>query len=548
MTDRELLIAIRDQIDAHLAPPPVDCVLGEWRLSEAGPYSTCQPDSFQHRSETWVRDVLVEPAHGGVACGPTLETRIGTQSCVYVPPSGGVIVYTVQIGDHTHYFTDVAEMQVWVPRFVPPSDAPQDPPCSIEWRSYDGSMKRFTFETFSAFKVYVAGFVAEPAPPPDPGALAFPGQAKWREVWPTYNASDVSQAPAGWVSGAEYPERRAFVEGQWWFSPIGDINRSRHVHVGAAIPCGMRGVVEIDVRIRLFHWHEMPGVVMQGLYSVGVDEPGVARMVPAPISEPNPGTVNVPITGHIQDLWIPVRFDTRGAATDGWKSLTFRVDLFRQTDGVHHLVTLRVPVYLDNGGGRQVTNTAGTLMASGWMTEFVTDPVTGKRWELNNFGYIEPSLLMWDPANTAKDWPVRRFIDDPATFWSVRGSTGTNLWPIELLVTKNPDFHLHPNFSDPAQVAAFEGQVLVREKVLTGSKQTTKIDMGTFLVGDRLVLRLSDRKKPNYAWVVNPTTGERYPKRLATGEVVPDEDRFLTADPDSVAATVLVVVLGRAKA
>ena len=71
-------------------PPPVDCVLGPWTLTSATAWSTCtqQPDGTwqQARTETWTRQIVTPPQNGGAVCGPTSETRTGTQSCTPPPP------------------------------------------------------------------------------------------------------------------------------------------------------------------------------------------------------------------------------------------------------------------------------------------------------------------------------------------------------------------------------------------------------------------------------------------------------------------------------
>ena len=90
-TSRGLTVAVtvaaEQDTDQPPPPPPVDCVLSPWSLQSAGPWGACQPNGTQARTETWARTVVTPPANGGAACGPLTETRIGTQSCVYVPPT-----------------------------------------------------------------------------------------------------------------------------------------------------------------------------------------------------------------------------------------------------------------------------------------------------------------------------------------------------------------------------------------------------------------------------------------------------------------------------
>lgn len=79
MNDREKLIDIRDQINAHLtpAPVPVDCVLSSW-----GPWGPCVGGQ-----QTRTRTIVTQPANGGTACGPLTET----QACVVEPAPTGLI-------------------------------------------------------------------------------------------------------------------------------------------------------------------------------------------------------------------------------------------------------------------------------------------------------------------------------------------------------------------------------------------------------------------------------------------------------------------------
>lgn len=598
MTDRELLEALKTQIDTHLAPPnAVDCVLSDWSpWSEWSEWTASAAAGEETRLRMRTRTVETEPAHGGVPCGPLVDTetetrpttltlqtfgpwsacqpdntqhrseiwsngvvtesRVGHQPCVYVPPSTGVISYKVEMFDgpnrvHTHFFTDVAEMKSWIAGWAGP-----DGPATLFYRDYDRVGHVDTHATLAAFKAFIAAFVA-PIPPvvePPVGELPFPGQARWREVWPNYDPLDLSQAPAGLTSGEGFPEPRAFAEGQWWFSPTGDIKHMRHVHCGAAVPKTARGIFDIFVRLRSFHWHEMPDVVLRGLYSFGIFEPGVRVMAPAPLSEKLPAVINTPASQHLTDVWIPIRIDSRGAVTDGWKALTLRAQLVRPAkpgfDQIDHLITVRVPIYLDNGGGREVTKggDSGSFMCSGWMTEWLHDPISGMKQEINNFGYVEPSIFRWNPADTAAEFNVKRFMDDPETFWTVRGS---GLMPIDMMVTKNPDFHLHPKFdgtpADNALVAKFNGQVMVEKRIASSKLGTTKILADGFVAGDRLVVRFLDTKSPRYEYVTQEDSTRKL-VRLTEGQDTAGGTPVPTHDPSSIAGSVLVVTMGKAAA
>lgn len=65
-------------------PGPVDCVVSDWSLQSAGPWSACV-NNQQTRQETWARTILTPPANGGAACPALTETRTGTQACTPTP-------------------------------------------------------------------------------------------------------------------------------------------------------------------------------------------------------------------------------------------------------------------------------------------------------------------------------------------------------------------------------------------------------------------------------------------------------------------------------
>jgi hypothetical protein len=74
---------------------PVDCVLSEWsawapKADASGQWTPCVGGS-QSRVEERTRTIVTEPANGGAACGPLVETRTVTQPC---SPSGGKAVIT----------------------------------------------------------------------------------------------------------------------------------------------------------------------------------------------------------------------------------------------------------------------------------------------------------------------------------------------------------------------------------------------------------------------------------------------------------------------
>jgi hypothetical protein len=65
---------------------PVNCVQSPFTMASAGPWGPCQPNGTQSRTEIWTRSIITPPSGGGTPCGPDSETRVGTQSCTYVPP------------------------------------------------------------------------------------------------------------------------------------------------------------------------------------------------------------------------------------------------------------------------------------------------------------------------------------------------------------------------------------------------------------------------------------------------------------------------------
>jgi hypothetical protein len=81
-------------------PGAIDCVVSPFVLTSAGPWSTCV-NGVQTRTETWTRTVITPPSNGGLACPPLTETRIGTQSCVVIPPAVGCVDggVTYAVGD-----------------------------------------------------------------------------------------------------------------------------------------------------------------------------------------------------------------------------------------------------------------------------------------------------------------------------------------------------------------------------------------------------------------------------------------------------------------
>src|SRR5688500_2623930 len=83
-----------------------------------------------------------------------------------------------------------------------------------------------------------------------PSAASSKLPLRYIEAWPADAASLPRQPKACWLTGDDcYPEPRNFIEAQWHESPIGDLDRARHIHLGAALPRIVRGVVRVDLRV-----------------------------------------------------------------------------------------------------------------------------------------------------------------------------------------------------------------------------------------------------------------------------------------------------------
>lgn len=570
MTDRDKLHevsaalgSLKADVDAYLTTdppdPPLDPVdeVGEFVLlpENIGPLSSCQPNGFKHQSELWTWQTLVPASNGGkVYDGPREQPRINDQAeaCVYVPPVGRVIFYRIEIFDpsHQHSFTDVAEMKKWVPAYRP--RIPEPVPCQIEWTGYDGTFHKHEFPTFAEFVAFIAAFVPEPPPPvenPDPDVLPFTGQRRWREIWPTWTPENsLSFAPAGWLTGEGFKEPRAFVEANWWDTGHqagkeheGDLDHARHLHIGAAVPRVVSGIFDIFARIRTFHWNEAK---LAGITGMSFEMPGSRQMMPCPISQTNDDPVciiRLPLTEHIHDICVPIRIDTTNCLTDGWCLFVVGVDIQRN-DGVHHLVNFKVPVYVQNGNPRKDSGGTGFVQSTGWMTEYVTDPVTGAEKELNTFGYLSTNCLTSE-VNGIKG--PKRFLPDPHTEYVFRCSTGTGRFPLDMLVTKNPNFHLHP--VAPREDPNYMGQVLVDELSVIGSKVNVRVPNPELAVGDRIVCRVSDRKPVGYHFVTLADGTRRVMSAqsvLPDGAVIDTDNPIVLKDPNGAVATVLAITMG----
>lgn len=89
---------------AALPDDPVDCELSAPVQTSVGPWGACSPQSTQTRTEVWASTVIVPPSNGGMACGPLTESRVGAQSCTYVPPAAG---------NHAYFDALVARSDHW---------------------------------------------------------------------------------------------------------------------------------------------------------------------------------------------------------------------------------------------------------------------------------------------------------------------------------------------------------------------------------------------------------------------------------------------------
>lgn len=82
------LLTLKGQIESDQLPPaPIDCELSDWTLTETA-FGVCQPAGTRTRTETWVRTIVRDAAHGGAACPSPLpsEQRTVSEPCDYVPP------------------------------------------------------------------------------------------------------------------------------------------------------------------------------------------------------------------------------------------------------------------------------------------------------------------------------------------------------------------------------------------------------------------------------------------------------------------------------
>lgn len=376
--------------------------------------------------------------------------------------------------------------------------------------------------------------IGVPPPSPDPTAL----------VWPSHWSALPSTPPAGWMTIDEaHPEdppgtRRMVVEGQWHDSAAGNLDESRHEHLGVCVPERIgSGIYRFDARVKTFHWNGHNST-MVGMYDTQFD--GLSRthfLQRNPGEKPNSSLINTLIAEHEQNFYFPVLVDTRPLTTSGWKAFVLRTDIFRNSDHVHHLLTLTVPVYVDNG--LPVKHSGATAQAVGWMTEMVdvfgadgaqllTTDGQPVKYEVNTRGYLEAHFLGWDPANAnAGVTGPRRFVDDPVAAWYLRSSTGTGMWPLTALACVNPNLHAHP---------PVYGSVLFDGHSFTSSSQTKRVDASSMTAGDRLMVRVSDSKPPiKFGSPVTLPDG-----RVGTAGQV--------ADPHNAVATLLVMTLGRAKA
>lgn len=468
-TDFLALMARVADLEARVVPPP------PFTLQSAGPWSACQPDATRHRSEVWSN-------------GVTTETRIGHEPCTFTAPSVSTIVYRVEMFQgaveppHDHVFVDVAEMRTWVGAWA----GPEVGQYVLRYRDYDGQRHEHVFPSLSAFTAFLAAFAPPSPPPSSPGELAFPGQSRWRELWPDFDPRDLAKAPAGWISCEGYPQRRAHVGAQWHDSPNGDLDGSpHHQHVETCLPSPQEpiaGVVQFDVRVIAFHYDKRPGFAFKFLKASLKGAPSGCEMLPAPATEAEPGQFRTPLTAHLEVFYVPVRFDTRCVDTDGLKELYLSAGFLRLADGETHQITLSVPVRVENGGGRVRRDEYEGFRAIGWGTKWVTDPVRCARvadafCEINTWGYLNAILWHWWPGDPT--WTVRLFADDPTPAWSFSAS---GQFPLRLEAFVNPDLHAHP---PQYGVAAMSPTTVT----------TTSVDAWVqplLRAGDRIVFRAAD--------------------------------------------------------
>jgi hypothetical protein len=110
--------ATKTRLTALETPLPVDGVYGPWVLVSTGLWSACV-DGQQSATATYEREVLVEPANGGIE-QDTFKTETVTQACTVVPPtppppaSGGDHTYFDSLVAHPAFYRGYSLREAWM--------------------------------------------------------------------------------------------------------------------------------------------------------------------------------------------------------------------------------------------------------------------------------------------------------------------------------------------------------------------------------------------------------------------------------------------------
>ena len=295
------------------------------------------------------------------------------------------------------------------------------------------------------------------APAREAGKLALPpGRTLLDDRFSTL--STTTATPSGWLTGEGYPEPRNFIEAQWHEASDGNLDRARHIHLGAAMPRIVKGRVRLDVRVQHFHFQ---GGTFDSIRKVVVRTPQyVTKVMPAPKKPTKMGLFQIAITEHLQQTYVPVDLDFRSVLEDGWFLMEIDAST-RRPDGRMVNVRLQTKIYVANNGTRpdRIVNHAAVET---WLS---TTAVFR-----NTFGYLRVE------ANG-----LRRFTSDPVIEPTVKVK-GRLDQEHTLLATVNPDLHRHP----PAY-----GQVMIDQYVaaVTPKKAPLRLFAPALSPGDGLLLR-----------------------------------------------------------
>jgi hypothetical protein len=262
----------------------------------------------------------------------------------------------------------------------------------------------------------------------------------------------------GWVTGDGYPEPRNFIEAQWHEAHDGNLDKARHIHLGAAMPRIVKGMVRLDLRVQHFHFQ---GATFDSIRKVVVRTPQyVAKVMPAPKNPEKMGLFQIPITEHLQQTYVPVDLDFRSVLEDGWFLMEIDAST-RRADGRTVNVRLQTKIYVANNG-----TLPDTIVNHAAVETWLSTTALLR----NTFGYLRVE------ANG-----LRRFESDPLVEPAVKVK-GRLDQEHSLLAAINPDLHQHP----PSY-----GQVTVDQYVdpVTPKKEPLRLFGLALSPGDGLLLR-----------------------------------------------------------